>query len=110
MSVADTAKLAPQLGLEEVLKALVPSNYTLDTMITAFPGYLTNLSDYLSTAPKDTIQTFLYWKAIQNVANYIEADELKPLKAFNNILSGRVRVIHCSPYFTLTLSCFNIGA
>lgn len=89
MSVADTAKLAPQLGLEEVLKALVPSNYTLDTMITAFPGYLTNLSDYLSTAPKDTIQTFLYWKAIQNVASYIEADELKPLKAFNNILSGR---------------------
>lgn len=103
MSVADTTKLAPQLGLEDVLKALVPSNYSLDRMITAFPEYLTNLSDYLSTAPKDTVQTFLYWKAIQNTASWIEADELKPLKSFNNILSGRVCIVHHSP--SLNLSC-----
>ena len=91
MSVANTTKLAPQLGLEEVLKALAPSNYTLDMMITQFPEFLSNVSDYLATVPKDTFQTFLFWKAIQNTESDLEADELKPLKRFYNVLSGRVR-------------------
>ena len=40
MSLKDTAKLAPAIGIEYVLRELIPSNYTVDRMITQFPEFL----------------------------------------------------------------------
>ncbi|TLD25650.1 hypothetical protein PspLS_06072 [Pyricularia sp. CBS 133598] len=89
MSLQDTAKLAPQLGIDKVLKALAPSNYTIDRMITAFPGFLGNVSKILTSAKPETVKGFLQWKVIQSLASAVDAPELKPLTQFNNKLAGR---------------------
>lgn len=89
MSLKDTAKLAPQLGLDKVLKALVPSNYTIDRMLTAYPEFLSNVSQILTDAKSDTIKGFIQWKIIQSLASSVDAPELKPWTQFNNKLGGR---------------------
>lgn len=92
MSVKDTAKLAPQLGLDRVLESLVPAKYPLHNMITAFPGYLGNVSSIISGTSRETLQAFFFWKAIQSLADAVEAPELKPYTQFVNKLQGKVRI------------------
>ncbi len=91
MGLQDTAKLIPQIGLDYVLKSLVPPSYTVNTLITSFPGYLSNVSSILSATPKDTVHAFFAWKIIQRVADWIEAPEIKPVTRFTNQLGGKVR-------------------
>jgi endothelin-converting enzyme len=90
MSLKDTAALVPILGLEHVLTSLVPSNYTLDRMITSFPDFFANMSDILASSGKDTVQAFLSWKVIQATVGRVEAPEMKPYTQFMNKLSGKV--------------------
>ncbi|KAB5582760.1 hypothetical protein GE09DRAFT_1076327 [Coniochaeta sp. 2T2.1] len=89
LSLKDTAALIPVLGLDHVLPSLVPSNYTLDRMITSFPDFFANLSDIISSSGKDTVQAFLSWKIIQSTAGQVEAPEIKPYTQFMNKLSGK---------------------
>lgn len=49
-----------------------------------------NLTDILSSTPKDVLQTYLLWKTIQKYSSVIEADELKPYSRFMNKLQGKV--------------------
>ncbi|KAL8342656.1 hypothetical protein RB601_004835 [Gaeumannomyces tritici] len=89
MTLQDTTKLAPQLGLEKVLKSLAPTNYTIDRMITSFPPFLSNVSALLSNTPSDTVKGFFQWKAIQGLAQTVDATELKPYNQFMNRLGGK---------------------
>jgi endothelin-converting enzyme len=89
MSVRDTSQLAPQLGLDEVIGALVPKKYKLDKMITSFPEYLTSVSSILDKTSRETLQAFFVWKAVQGFAGAIEADDVKPYTRFVNQLLGR---------------------
>lgn len=93
MTVKDTAALIPVLDIEHFLSALVPSNYTLDKMITQFPDYFANVSDIITSTSKDTFQGFLSWKIIQATATLVEAPELTPYIQFSNVLAGKVRQI-----------------
>lgn len=90
MSLKEAAALAPILGLDSVLPALSPSNYTLDTLIASFPAFFGNLSDILTATPKDTIQAFFSWKVIQATYTYVKAPEVKPYTRFLNQLGGKV--------------------
>jgi endothelin-converting enzyme len=78
------------LGLDKVVKALAPANYTTDTMLLAFPEFLGNVSQIVSETPKSTVQSYLIWNLIVTYSSYVEAPEVEPLNRFNNILSGRV--------------------
>lgn len=84
--------MIPILGLDHVLTTLVPSNYTLDRMITQFPDFFVNLADIITSSGKDTVQAFLSWKIIQSTAGTVEAPEVKPYTQFMNKLSGKVRL------------------
>ncbi|KAH8907243.1 zincin [Coniochaeta sp. PMI_546] len=89
LSLKDTAALIPILGLDHVLTSLVPSNYTLDRMITQFPDFFANVSDIIASSGKDTVQAFLSWKIVQATASRVEAPEIKPYTQFMNKLSGK---------------------
>ncbi len=89
MSLKDTVKLAPAFGIDYVLKSLVPSNYTPDQLITAFPDFFLNASSIVEQTSKDTLQGFFYWKLITASAAYLEAPELEPYKQFQNKLQGK---------------------
>src|SRR4051794_14688548 len=90
MSLQDTSKLAPQLGLDFILKSLAPMNYTIDRMITSFPGYWSSLAALVAAVPKETVQTYLMWQIIASRANLVEGPEVKPYIQFVGKLQGQV--------------------
>ena len=89
MSLKDTVKLAPALGIDRVLKGLVPSDYTVESLITQFPDFWMNVSSIIEKTPKDTLQGFFYWKLISASAPYLSAPELTPWTQFQNKLRGK---------------------
>ncbi|KAI8624050.1 peptidase family M13 [Xylariaceae sp. FL1651] len=89
VNVADAGKIGPTIRLDKVVEALVPSNYTTDTMLLAFPEFLGNVSGIISKTPKSTIQSYLIWKLIRSYSSYVEAPEVKPIDRFYNVLSGK---------------------
>ncbi|KAI1108761.1 peptidase family M13 [Nemania sp. NC0429] len=89
VQVHEAGKIGPALGLDKVVRGLAPADYTLDTMLLAFPGFLGNVSQVVSETPKSTIQAYLIWNLIASYSSYIEATEVDPIHRFNNILLGR---------------------
>ena len=89
MPLKDTVKLAPELGLEHVLGSLVPSNYTLDQIITQFPDFFANVSSIINKTSKETLQGFFYWKLVTSSIGYLSAPELTPWTQFQNKLRGK---------------------
>ena len=93
MSLNDTVALIPQLGLEHFIKTHVPSNYTVDYIITSFPNYLRNVSSILSTTPKEGLQAYFIWTTLATFQGSVIAPEVQTLRRFFRILNGQVRII-----------------
>jgi endothelin-converting enzyme len=91
MSLEDADKLTPQIHLSKIINSLAPSDIKTKRLIVMSPSYMKNITDILSSTPKDVLQTYLLWKTIQKYASVIEADELKPYSRFMNKLQGKVR-------------------
>lgn len=89
MTVHDTAKLLPQFGFKKVLKALVPSDYKLNTTITAFPEVLANVSQIVSETPVEVVHNYFYWRLIASFSGAVMGPEIQPLKQFQNVLQGK---------------------
>ncbi|CAJ2511492.1 Uu.00g071170.m01.CDS01 [Anthostomella pinea] len=89
VNVADLGKIGPTIGLDAVVKGMVPANYTADTMLLAFPEFLGNVSDIISKTSKSTIQSYLIWQLINSYSSYVEGPEIQPITRFYNVLSGR---------------------
>ena len=90
MSLEDADKLTPQIHLANIINSLSPSNVKTERLIVMSPSYMSNLTDIVSSTPKDVLQTYLLWKTVQKYASVIEADELKPYSRFMNKLQGKV--------------------
>ncbi|KAI2631977.1 endothelin-converting enzyme 1 [Hypoxylon sp. NC1633] len=89
VKIADAGKIGPAIGIDSVIKALVPQNYTADSMMLAFPDFLGNVSAIVSQASKSTLQSYLLWKLIDAYSSYVEGPEVQPIIRFANILSGK---------------------
>lgn len=89
MSFNQTAALVPEIGLDYVLRELVPANYSIDRMLTTFPNTIKRLSQVLRSTTKQTMQAFFVWQTTVAFSNGIEADEIRPYKEFLNRLNGR---------------------
>ncbi|TVY92492.1 Endothelin-converting enzyme, partial [Lachnellula willkommii] len=89
MSLEDADKLTPQIHLSNIINSLSPSDVKTGRLIVMSPSYMRNLTDILSSTPKDVLQTYLLWKTIQKYSSVIEADELKPYSRFINKLQGK---------------------
>ncbi|KAI0479103.1 peptidase family M13 [Xylariaceae sp. FL0804] len=91
VKVAEAGDVVPAIRLEAVINALVPSHYTVDTVMLAFPEFLGNVSEILSSTSRSTVQSFLIWKLISSYSS-IEAPAVGPLaaiKRFRSFLFGK---------------------
>ncbi|KAI1805706.1 endothelin-converting enzyme 1 [Daldinia bambusicola] len=89
VKIDDTGKIGPAIGLDSIVKALAPQNYTADSMLLAFPEFLGNVSDILSKTSKSTVQSYLIWQLVNQYSSYVEGPEVQPIVRFSNTLSGR---------------------
>ncbi|KAI1344016.1 endothelin-converting enzyme 1 [Xylariaceae sp. FL0016] len=89
IKIADAGKIAPAIELDAVIKSMIPSDYSADTMLLAFPEFLGNVSEIISKTPKSTVQSYMIWQLINAYYSYIEAAEVQPIGRFYNVLSGR---------------------
>lgn len=89
MSFDEAASLAPEVGLDSLIRDLAPSDYEVKRVIVTSPSYLKALSAVVSDAGTDVLRTYFAWRTVQSFASSVEADELKPYKRFSNELSGK---------------------
>ncbi|KAI1388799.1 endothelin-converting enzyme 1 [Hypoxylon trugodes] len=89
VKTTDAAKIGPAIGLDSVLKGLVPEDYTGDSLLLAFPEFLGNVSEIISNTSKSTVQSYLVWHLISAYADFVEGPEVEPLIRFTNVLSGK---------------------
>jgi endothelin-converting enzyme len=90
MSLAETAKVAPVLGLDYVIGNLSPSNFSNARMITAFPDHIKAISEVLVGTSKETLQTYFMWRVIGQFVNTVLAPEVEPLRQLFNKMAGKV--------------------
>ncbi|KAH8670454.1 hypothetical protein BGZ60DRAFT_430891 [Tricladium varicosporioides] len=89
MSLKEADALTPQIHLTSIISSLSPADVKTERLIVSSPNYMTNLTTIISETPKDVLQTYFIWKAIQAFASEIEADELKAYGRFRNELQGK---------------------
>jgi endothelin-converting enzyme len=87
--VADAGKIGPAIGLDAVIKGLVPSDYPVETMLLAFPDFLANISQTVAQTSKATVQSYLIWNTITTYQSYVEGPEVEPITRFRNVLAGQ---------------------
>ncbi|KAK6955600.1 hypothetical protein Daesc_003242 [Daldinia eschscholtzii] len=79
VKVDETGKIGPAIGLDSIVKALAPENYTADNMLLAFPEFLGNVSEILSKTSKSTVQSYLVWQLVDQYSSYVEGPEVQPI-------------------------------
>ena len=89
MNLDQIRALLPQLSVQYVISTLAPADFKSDKLIVGSPSYLKALSEILRETSAETLQAYFVWKTVQAYAYEIEDDALKPLKRFNNELSGK---------------------
>ncbi|KAK5019059.1 hypothetical protein LTR16_000941 [Cryomyces antarcticus] len=89
MSLQDADTLTPQVHFSRLVDGLAPSNVKTTRLIVGAPQYMKDLAEILSNTPKDVLQVYFLWKAVQSFASAIEADAVKPYKRFSNGLQGK---------------------
>ncbi|KAH6657052.1 hypothetical protein BKA67DRAFT_513929 [Truncatella angustata] len=89
VEVAKAGAIAPELGYDSVITSLVPSNYTVETMLLAFPDFLANVSQIVSKTSKSTIQAYLVWNVIAAYYSDVKGPEVEPISRLFNVLAGK---------------------
>jgi endothelin-converting enzyme len=93
MSIKEADSLTPQIHLAMIISNLAPADIKTNRLIVASPDYMRNLTTILTNTPREILQTYFIWKAIQSTASVIEADEIKPYTRFINELQGKVNCV-----------------
>ncbi|KAL1961596.1 hypothetical protein VTN77DRAFT_1422 [Rasamsonia byssochlamydoides] len=88
-SVEETQSLVPEISFTDIISTLGPKDFEADRLIVGSPSYLKDLSAILKSTPREIIQAFLKWKAIQAYASTIEDPKITPLREFDNRLAGK---------------------
>ena len=88
-SLAEIADLVPQLSFGKLISALAPSAPKPSKLIVESPEYLKTLATVFDTTDRTTLQAYFVWKTVQAYHYAVEDDAVKPLKRFNNELSGK---------------------
>lgn len=90
MSPKEADSLVPSLQLSKIIDNLSPADVRADRIIVMAPDYLKQLNKIIADTPRDVIQAYFIWKAIQSYSSFIEADAITPYKQFVNVLQGKV--------------------
>jgi endothelin-converting enzyme len=90
MSLDNATALAPQIQLTGLIHSLAPSGVDVNRVIVMAPSYLKDLAKILDHTSTETLRNYFFWKVVQVLSPYVEADALTPYKQFSNELQGRV--------------------
>ncbi|RII10824.1 hypothetical protein CUC08_Gglean006824 [Alternaria sp. MG1] len=89
MSIDEAAAIAPEIELKALLADQAPHGTDIKRVIVMTPHYLKDLSAILAATPKDVLQSYFVWKAVQSFSSYVDAEAVKPYRRFVNVLSGK---------------------
>ncbi|KAI5379256.1 hypothetical protein J4E82_001769 [Alternaria postmessia] len=89
MSIDEAAAIAPEIELKALLADQAPHGTDIKRIIVMTPHYLKDLSAILAATPKDVLQSYFVWKAVQSFSSYVDAEAVKPYRRFVNVLSGK---------------------
>jgi len=90
MPIEEAAAIAPEIQLKALIEGQAPENSKIKRVIVMTPSYISKLSVILASTPRNVLQSYFLWKAVQSFSSYIEADAVKPYKRFVNVLAGKV--------------------
>jgi len=89
MPIEEAAAIAPEIQLKALIEGQAPENSKIKRVIVMTPSYISKLSVILASTPRNVLQSYFLWKAVQSFSSYIEADAVKPYKRFVNFLAGK---------------------
>jgi endothelin-converting enzyme len=80
VALDEAAKSSPLFGIDYVITALAPPGYVPDKIFFGFPESIKRISSvYLSTS-KETVQTYLMWRVVDDLVLNVVAAEMEPLQ------------------------------
>lgn len=88
ITVAEADELVPNITFSNIIKAFAPEGYVADTVINTTPDYFPQLASVMRNTSAEVIHAYFQWEVIQSWAYRLHDDYHKPLRAFNNWLSG----------------------
>ncbi|KAL1982237.1 hypothetical protein VTN96DRAFT_1606 [Rasamsonia emersonii] len=88
-SLEETQSLVPEISFVDIISTLGPKDFKADRLIVGSPSYMKDLSAILNETPREIVQAFLKWKAIQAYYSTIEDPKIAPLREFDNQLAGK---------------------
>ena len=88
-TTAEVSELLPQLSIPSIMENFAPTGCSPKKLIVGSPSYLQSLSTALEETSFKALKAYLVWKTVQAYASKIEDDAVKPLKVFDNELSGK---------------------
>lgn len=89
LSLEETHSLMPEISFADIISTLGPKDFKADRLIIGSPSYMKDLSAILKETPREIVQAFLKWKAIQAYSSAIEDPKIAPLREFDNRLAGK---------------------
>ena len=96
MLIEEAAAIAPEIELKALIADQAPNDSKVERVIVTTPIYLKELSIILAATPREVLQSYFIWKAVQSASSYVDADAVKPYRRFNNVLAGKVRSLGCN--------------
>jgi endothelin-converting enzyme len=91
-TIAQIDKLVPEFSTFDVLKAHVPSNYTITpntTVILTDSNFFGNLSDIIKSTPRETLHDYFEWRLFSTWISRLYKDYTIPFRRFRNVLAGK---------------------
>lgn len=80
LSMSQLASLAPMLGLDAFVQALVPEGHTPETVVVRAPHMWPGIEKVIKQQRKVVVQSWLLWKIIMELGSKVESHELKDLE------------------------------
>ncbi|RCI13547.1 hypothetical protein L249_5591 [Ophiocordyceps polyrhachis-furcata BCC 54312] len=75
MTLDEVAVLAPPLGLDGVIRALVPASVQNDTVAVEFPPVVASISQFISNTPVAVIQAYLLYQMVESFRDFAWVDD-----------------------------------
>lgn len=79
MSLADTDKLAPVLGIGRIVKQLAPPGHGVGEINTMFPDVLEKLAEMVAETSAETMQAYFYNQILGGYYNLVMAPEVQAI-------------------------------
>jgi endothelin-converting enzyme len=90
MSLSDASKLAPVIGVDSIIKGLSPAGYSNDRVMASFLPNIQAISKALLSTSKETIQTYLMWRVIDQFSDNVYMPESATLRKLRRRIDGKV--------------------